>query len=200
MTDLNSQKLSRFAMSVNSDVSEQLAKIRRETAEEKTAILKAVEEKVLYECYSKIQKAVRKIEGKYRREAALEEQELRTEVLQCRNGLVKKMFEAVEEKIVDFVNSNKYEDFLIKQLGGEDLKGAIIRISEQDEKYIKTLREHSGCVVQIAEDIKLGGIALLYEDRGVIIDKTFDIALEEHRQNFFMNYSFKNAGGTVDDK
>lgn len=199
MTDLNSQKLSRFAMSVNSDVNEQIAKIRRESAEEKEAILKAVEEKVLYDCYNKIQKAVRKIEGKYRRASSLEEQELRTEFLQCRSDLIKKMFDAVEEKIISFVNSDKYEEFLLKQIECEDIKGAIIKISEKDEKYLKTLREHSGCDVQTADDIVLGGVAFLFEDKGIIIDKTFDNALEEHRQNFFLNYSFKNTGGTVNE-
>ena len=199
MTDLNSQKLSRFAMSVNSDVNEQIIKIRRESAEEKEAILKAVEEKVLYECYNKIQKAVRRIEGKYRRESALEEQELRTEVLQCRSGLIKKMFDAVEEKIINFVNSDKYEEFLLKQIKSEDIENAIIKISEKDEKYIKTLSEHSGCVVQTDSAIVLGGVMLLFEDKGIIIDKTFDNALEEHKQNFFLNYSFKNTGGTVNE-
>lgn len=191
MSDMNSQKLSRFAQSVNADINEQIAAIRRETAEEKENILKAVEEKVLYECYQKIQKSKRKIEGRHRREAALKEQELRREVLTQRNVYVKRIFESVEEKIINFVNSDKYEDYLISQLKDVKLDGAVVKISENDRKYMKSLCENSGCSVQVDEDIKLGGIAIYFEEKGIIIDKTFDNALEEQKQSFYTNYSFR---------
>ncbi len=191
MSDMNSQKLSRFAQSVNADINKQIADIRRETAEEKENILKAVEEKVLYECYQKIQKSKRKIEGRYRRANALKEQELRRNVLMQRNEYVRNIFKAVEEKIINFVNSDKYEDYLISQLKHINLEGGIIKVSENDHKYMKGICGSSGCSVQVDEDIKLGGIAIYFEEKGIIIDKTFDSALEEQKQCFYSNYSFK---------
>lgn len=193
MPDMNSLKLSRFAMSVNADINEQINQIKRETSEEKDNILKAVEEKVLYECYEKIQKNKRKVEGRHRRADALKEQEMRTELLMQRKNYVEKIFDAVVEKINNFVNSEKYESYLINQLKDINLEGAVIKVSENDGKFIEKLSKSADCPVQTDENIKLGGIAVYFEEKGIIIDKTFDNALEEQKQNFYTNYSFKSS-------
>lgn len=193
MTEIYSQKLERFAASVNSEIEEQIEKIQQDSLTQKQELLKKTEDRVLNESYARIQKAVRDIESKYRRISALREQELNTETLKYRNELVKKIFEAVETKIIEFTQSEKYEGFLIKQLENENTEGAVVKISERDMKFRESLEKTSGCTVEADSDIELGGITLLFEKKGIVIDKTFDNALEEHRQSFSSKYSFKKT-------
>ena len=193
MTEIYSQKLKRFAASVNSEIEEQIEQIQQDSLTQKQELLNKTEDRVLNESYTRIQKSVRDIESKYRRIFALREQELNTETLKYRNELVKKIFEAVESKIIEFTQSEKYEGFLIKQLEKENVKDAVIKISDRDMKFRESLEKASGCTVEADSDIELGGIALFFEKKGIVIDKTFDNALEEHKQSFSSRYSFKKT-------
>ncbi len=193
MTEIHDRKLKRFKASVNAEIEGQIEQIEQQALEEKAQILKAAEDRILNDSYIRIQKAVKEIEGKYRRMTALHEQELRTEVLKHRNTLVKMIFAFVEQRINGFVNSQEYEKFLVKQIENENTQGAVIKVSEKDLKYKQTLEKASGCKVEADDDIVLGGIALFFEEKGIIIDKTFDNALDEQKQTFSSRYSFRTS-------
>ncbi|MGN0612675.1 MAG: V-type ATP synthase subunit E [Porcipelethomonas sp.] len=191
MTENQAEKLARFASSVDFEVEEKIKKIRQDSLSEKTKLLKQTEDKALSEAYTRIQRAVRETEGKYRRITALKEQELRTEALKHREALSKKIFEAVEKKLSDFTKSDKYKAFLENQLKNEDVSGAVIKISERDEGYADMLHRLSGCPVETEKDIRLGGIEIFFPDRGIIIDKTLDSAFDEQKNSFTAKHSFK---------
>ncbi len=197
MADNNVQlMLSRFEKSVNTDVNAQIFKMTRDATEEKERFLKTVEERTLYDCYQTIQKAVRKTESNYRRLGALRQHQINTDLLKHRDSLVTRIFDAIKNRIEEFVNSDEYDDFLLKQLKNENTNDAVIRVSEADSK--REVLKKTGCEVVVDNDIVLGGIALFYEDRGIIIDKTFDTALQQQKQDFYINYRFITTGGTVD--
>ncbi len=192
MTEIHSKKLRRFAASVNFEIEEQIEQIKENAEIEKEELLKNTEERVLQESFIRIQKAVKDIEYKYRRAEALQEYEYNIEVLKHRSVLIKMIFAFVEQKIIGFVQSEGYGDFLIKQLENEDLSGAVIKVSEKDMKYAQALEKASGCSVEADEDIVFGGIALYYEEKGIINDKSFDTALNEQMQSFSSKFSFKD--------
>ncbi len=192
MIENQAEKLSRFASSVNLEVDEKIQLIEKQALSEKSELLEKTEDRVLEEAFLKIQKAVRDTEGKYRRKIALKEQELRSETLKHREELSRKIFEAVEEKIINFTNSDKYGSYLKKQLENESLDDAVIRMSEKDlQKYSETVKNITGCPLEADENIHLGGLMVLYKSKGIIIDMTLDSLFEEHKDNFSAKYSFE---------
>ena len=191
MIENQAEKLSRFASSVNLEVNEKIQLIEKQALDEKYELLEKTENKALEEAYVKIQKAVRETEGKYRRNIALKEQKLRTDVLKHRDELSQKIFKSVEEKIIDFTNSDKYSIFLRKQLENEDLKEAVVKLSEKDmKKYSQIIADISKNPPEIDNDIQLGGVLIVYNDRGIIIDKTIDSFFEERKNSFSSEYKF----------
>lgn len=191
MSENQAEKLSRFVSSVNLEVDEKIQLIENKALAEKSELLEKTENKALEEAYSRIQKAVREIEGKYRRSIALKEQELRTDVLRHREELSRKIFESVREKIISFTNSDKYEIFLKKQLENEDLNGAAVKLAEKDlEKYGKLIENITGHLPEADNDIQLGGVLIVYNSKGIIIDKTLDSFFEERVNSFSSEYNF----------
>lgn len=191
MSDIFNEKLMRFASSVNSEIDEKIEQIKQQAEAERTVYFQKTEDRVLLECYEKIQKAVRDIESKYRSVAALCEQESYAQVLKSRKALVDKIFDNVKERIIEFTASDKYISYLKKQLENENLTGAVIKISPRDAKYKTALADFSGCTVEEDSDIRLGSLIIFYEDKGIINDKTFDNALEEQKRSFTSKYNFK---------
>lgn len=191
MIENQAEKLSRFASSVNLEVDEKIQLIEKQALDEKSELLEKTENKALEEAYVKIQKAVRDIEGKYRRNIALKEQKLRTDVLKHRDELSHKIFETVEEKIIKFTNSDRYQSYLKKQLENEDLKDAVIKLSEKDiKKYGKVIENITKSSLEADSDIQLGGLLIVYNNKGIIIDKTIDSYFEECKNSFSSKYKF----------
>ena len=192
MIENQAEKLSRFASSVNLEVDEKIQLIEKQALNEKSELLEKTEDRVLEEAFFKIQKAVRDIEGKYRRKNALKEQSLRSEILKHREELSRKIFEAVEEKIKKFTDSDRYEIFLKKQLENKNLDDAVIKMSEKDlQKYSETVKNIIKCPSEADENIQLGGLTILYKSKGIIEDMTFDSLLEEHKESFSAKYNFE---------
>lgn len=191
MIENQPEKLNRFASSVKTEVDEKIQLIEKQTLEEKSEMLEKTENKILEEVFLKIQKAVRDTEGKYRRNIALKEQSLRTDILKHREGLSNKIFDAVKEKIIAFTDSDKYEAFLEKLLQNEDMTEAEIRLSEKDmQKYSEIIKNKTGCIAKSDNDIRLGGIQIVYKSKNIIIDKTLDSLFEEQKERFYSEYNF----------
>ncbi len=191
MIENQPEKLNRFASSVNTEVNEKIKLIEKQTLEEKSEMLEKTEDKILEEAFFKIQKAVRDTEGKYRRNIALKEQNLRTDILKHRESLSNKIFDAVKEKIISFTDSAQYEAFLESLIQNEDITDAEIRLSEKDmKKYGEIITNKTGCSTKSDNDIRLGGIQIVFESKNIIIDKTLDSLFEEQKERFYSEYNF----------
>lgn len=193
MDEVKAQKLDRFTRSVNIEVGKNITKIIDEANKLNCEKQKKVEDDSLLDAYNRIQKSVRETEAKYRRMYALAEQEYRMDSLKHRDELSRKIFNDVEEKLSLFASSDEYENYLMKLLNGEKLsENIVIALSPKDEKYGEKLKEKYGYKIELDDSIELGGLSIIDSERGLIIDKTFDNALEEQRKSFSSRYSFKS--------
>ena len=184
--------LHRFTNSVNLEVDMQIDEVIAEAEQQRKEMLERAENDALNDAYKKIQKAVKKIEAKYHRNYAKKEQELKNELLMHRDSLIKSIFDAVTEKVQEFVNSDEYTDYLISLIKTESVPfGATILLSKKDMIHKEKIMSVVGyCVVEEDPTISLGGLSILNKDTATIIDKTLDTALKENRKSFSRNYSF----------
>ncbi len=188
------QKLDRFTESVNSEVDEHISSIIDEANRLSSEKLSKTEDDELLDAFNKIQKSVRDIESRYRRLYALEEQKCRMDVLKHREVLANEIFANVKKKIYDFAASEKYGDYLLEAVKGEKLSdSAVVVISPKDEKYGIIITEKYNYKFRTDESIELGGLMLVDDEQGLIIDKTFDSELEEQKKSFSSRYSFKSG-------
>lgn len=193
MDELQTEKLDKFVNSVNNEVDEKINKIISEAELQKKIQIQKTEDEALLNAYNKIQKSVREIESKYRRMLALKQQQLKSDSLRQREVLAESIFESVKKQICLFTDSEKYQNYLISLVKNEDVrKNSVIMISEKDMKYSEILNNMFKCKVELDTEIEIGGITIVDNDNGIVIDKTLDSAFEEQRKSFSSRYKFRN--------
>lgn len=195
MDETQAKKLEKFNESVNAEVEEHIGKMMDEVKQASMESLKKAEDDALLEAYNKIQRAVKDIEAEYRRNYALEEQKFRMDSLRHREELSQRIFDHVEKKLTDFVSSEKYGDYLMRTAEAEKLsESSVVAVSARDMKYVEKIREKYGCQIKADESIEIGGLMFIDPELGMMIDKTFDSALEDQKKTFSSRYSFKTEG------
>ena len=119
---------------------------------------------------------------------------MKKSILRCREELSDKVFAKVEEKLSEYRGTNAYADTLIKKLLVLNVgNGSEIRLAPDDMKLADVLKK-----VVKADDIsfipdssiKLGGFSVYSKEKGTIIDKTFDLAVEEQKSLFVSSNAF----------
>lgn len=192
MDEMQTEKLERFTESVNIEVEEHITKLIDEANEQSRLTLKKAEDEALLDAYNKIQKCVKETESKYRKMYAVEEQKMRMDSLRHRDELSEKIFSDIESKLYSFAKTSSYADFLMKIASEEKYSAnAVFALSPNDKEFCGKLSEKTGCKVVLDESIKIGGAMIIDSERGFIIDRTFDNALQEQKKSFSSKYSFK---------
>ena len=114
-----------------------------------------------------------------------------------REKLADKVFENVVKKLEEYRSGEAYGRWLtnaaksVKESYPDESATAFI--SPKDEKYAAEIEKCSGFDVQLKPTILLGGITICLNDRNIVLDSTFDTAVEEERQRFCRNSDFAAA-------
>lgn len=188
------EKLQKFIDAVNSEIDVKVEKLLDEAEEEKKNIIAAAEERSESTAEQHISAVTKKTGNKYVLEVAHAELEMKKKILRHREKLSNMVFDAVRERIAEYRKTSAYFDGLVKSLvlvnAGD---GAEVRLSPEDMKYAddlkKAVKAQNVTFVQ-DESIKLGGLAVYSAEKGTIIDKTFDLAVEEQRSDFVAGNNF----------
>lgn len=191
------QKLSRFQDTVFSEADEKIDAMKTEADEyEKTELDKA--KQLEYDkIFTYMQEKVHDLQWENRREVTKKNLEAKRKTLEFRNSLVNNVFEECENKLKEFVLSDKYEDYLIKKIKDATEKfncnDSVVSVSKQDMKFEKQILsiEKIKSVVEDRSNL-LGGFKLINNETGLLLDETIASQLEKQR-----TYFYKNSGLTV---
>ncbi len=188
------EKLSKFIEAVNDEIDTQIEQILKEAEEEKEVIISAAIENSDATVKGQLSARTKKAENKFAREISAAEFSAKKEVLIYRDELIEKVFSSVAEKLLAYKNSDDYVDTLVKKIVMLSIEEeAEIMLSPADMKYADILAKavKSEKVKFIADDnIKIGGVSVYLINSGIIIDKTFDLALEEQKSIFVSSNAF----------
>lgn len=190
----DNEKLQRFMEAVNSEIDLKVEKLLDEAEEEKRNIIAAAEERSQSTAEQHISAVTKKTGSKYVMEISRAELDMKKNVLRHREELSDRVFDAVKERIAEYRKTSAYFDGLVKTLvlinAGD---GAEVRLSPDDMKYAADLKKavKAQNVTFVQDDgIKLGGLAVYSAEKGTIVDKTYDLSLEEQRSAFVAGNSF----------
>lgn len=109
-----------------------------------------------------------------------------------REELTDAVFTAASEKIRAFTESKEYAQFLKQKAGAlakYSYEHVTLYLRKEDESYLKAIMDAYGnsCEGKIDPSIQLGGLRLECDAKGIVIDETFDTALEEQKDWFYTN-------------
>lgn len=188
------EKLQKFICAVNDEIDEKVSAILGEAESAKESILAAAREESEEAAEKYISSARKKSGNRFVRDISRAELDMKKSVLRCREELSDRIFSEVEKKISEYRGSNEYADSLIKKLLILNVgAGTEIRLSPEDIKLADVLKRvvKAENVTFIPDSsIKLGGFSAYSREKGTIIDKTFDLAVEEQRNIFVGSNAF----------
>lgn len=181
------EKLQKFIAAVNGEVEMRVGEILAEAENEKKRIISAAEEKGRNEAEKYLDEKKRNSGRDFVREISRAELDAKREVLLYREELTEKLFSDVKGRIEAYRKTDAYLKKLEEMLASSDISGnAEIRLAPEDMKHADKLKKSVPSSVEIKTDsnIRLGGLSVYFRDKGIVIDKTFDLALEEQREEF----------------
>ncbi|MBP1561614.1 MAG: hypothetical protein J6C96_10315 [Oscillospiraceae bacterium] len=192
--DMNNEKLQKFIDAVNSEIENKVNDMLAEAEAEKKSILDEAERESQEAAEKHLNVNSKKNENRFVRDISKAELNMKKEVLQHRDELTAKVFAVVEQKIAEYRGTPKYVDMLIKKLLLIQVtEGSEIYLSPEDMKYADTLKKAiraENVTFLPDEKIRLGGISVYNKQKGVISDKTFDLAVEEQKRIFTNSNAF----------
>lgn len=196
MTD-ETQKLRRFKDAVYTEAEGRVNSILAEAGKSKRDILEKAEQSVNSYKSAELARIDKEEEQRLVREISAARLEAQRKVLLHREKLADKVFENVAKKLEEYRSGEAYGSWLtnaaksVKESYPDESATAFI--SPKDEKYAAEIEKCSGFDVQLKPTILLGGITICLNDRNIVLDSTFDTAVEDERQRFCRNSDFAAA-------
>lgn len=119
---------------------------------------------------------------------------MKKSILRRREELSAKVFEAVEKRIAEYRQTNAYADGLVRTLLLMNVgEGAEVRLAPEDMKLAEALKKvvrAENVAFTPDSSIKLGGLSVYSKEKGTVVDKTFDLAVEEQKSSFVNSNAF----------
>ncbi len=165
-----SEEKQRILADIKRQITESNKKIKDEILKKSEQNLKLETEKVVYEKNKKLSKLA--IEAK-------------KEVIQKREELLLQMYNTLEQRLMEFTNSDKYNDWIISKITEAqsqlNTKDITIYISKKDENLIS---QRLKLKTLLDNEIRIGGCKVICEQKKVLIDNTLEKKLNEVFENF----------------
>lgn len=191
MIQQSPEKTKRFLKAINNAAMQKCTDIANQIDETTKLEMERAEVEASKNGHEKIRAAEEKIKSNSRSEIANYNLLKRKEIYEKRNKYQKQVFEEASIKISEFVKTDDYVTFIEKSLKGLSDKvgnNATVYISPNDKKYCDLIKEvFSEANVEIDNEIKLGGIKILDNDKGLLFDDTLDSRLLQQKDWFLIN-------------
>jgi V/A-type H+-transporting ATPase subunit E len=184
-------KLAKFTSAVLKDAEEQRSKILNEIDEYRRMQIEKAEEEILNDAYVMIQNEIALIKNKNSRQISLSELESRRKLLKLRDEISRSVFGDAAKSLHDFTATPKYVDYIcniIKKCAETFPAGkSVIQVRKEDLQYKDRLLSAFGrddAVCEASVNITIGGVIIYNHDKGIIVDETLDLKLENQKDWF----------------
>lgn len=118
-------------------------------------------------------------------------EETNRKLMSKRKELTDKVFAEAVSKLKDFTMGKDYKDYLIKKaktLAEKNYGHVVLYVSHRDEPFLSELcKAYGDCDGRVDAEIMIGGLRMECEDKGIVVDETFDTGIDEQNEWFYTN-------------
>ncbi len=188
-----SSKLKKFEAAVLDEITVKTQLIKHEAEDFKNSELEKNRDMQLLKSYNEIQQKSQEIKKNLKREVAKFGLDAKRDVLIKRNEITQKVFDSVTKKLLDFYNSDDYDEYIINKLQSfskaNPLSDVEIHVGERDFNNVQKLKDAYSLPCTFAEDksIKLGGFIVKGIKDSIYFDETLTNILAEQKEYFIQN-------------
>lgn len=125
------------------------------------------------------------------REIARINAEANAEMNKKRDEICDKVFESVKEKVIAFTDTdeyhNKMEQKVSEYLEKFNINEGVLEVKAENENFFKMILKDKNIKVTVSNGIKLGGFILSDEDKGIVINESYDELINDQKEWFHLN-------------
>lgn len=183
------EKLQSFSAIVLENANKQNEKKRAELEKEKDKLIDEKETELLEDAYEDIQKSVIQSRRENSERILKAEMDMKKELIMQREQIIDKVFDDVEQKLMEFAASPEYECWLVKRAAaaaaeiGEGSKD--VYVSNKDIKFKSALEKGVGGIKVCGTDEDfIGGVRVINTDKNICVNYSMKDMLEEKRGTF----------------
>lgn len=186
----NIEKIARFEEAINKE-SEAKAKAVLSAAENRAReAVSSADDVYLEKVYNFVSTETKNIKRKYAKLVSQKEFEASKSVFAHRSQAVEAFFEDMAKEISDFAKTPEYQQDLANLLSEIEKENGfasdtVAYVKAEDAEAVKKL--YPSLNVKADKKIKLGGVTVFYPNKSLYIDKTFDSAFEQQKDEFVNN-------------
>lgn len=184
------EKVSKFVQAITAYAEEQRDKILGEVESFKAERLQKAEQEVLTDAYQLIQKETADIRGEGIREMSRRDLAARKQILNRRREIMDDVFRRAADKLREYTANADYpsamKHALSQMVTALPADGTVYYLKAADASLLEELRGicPPGSRLELADDIRIGGIRAVNAEHGQLIDDTLDAKLEAQREWF----------------
>lgn len=182
-------KESKFLDAINRYAEKQKVMIGREVEEYKAEKIEQATEAGLQDAYQLIQRDIARRKSAIVTEYAQKKYDLRRSLFLQRQRMMDEVFAKATEKLLTYTSTDAYrEGFLRSAKKAAELVGDVPCVVLVNARDLALANDAAAVFAQatVQEDnsVRIGGVKVLCEEKGVLIDDTLDSRLDEQRQRF----------------
>lgn len=180
---------------IEREAASQENKLLQETQELREKAKEEIKLEVVREVQARFDKELASLQLKSTVASATDATKQRQDLINLRDGYVKTVFEGAKAKLIEFANSEQYEEFLLTKIKNVAQKynfdNAQILVSEKDKKYEAKILSAYGLKAEVLASAKLtiGGFILVNPKTSVVVDNSLSFILDDQ-----LDYFTRNSG------
>ena len=190
MEIIGAQNLKKIEELVNIAIEAQTDEILQKAQDECANIRAQSDSEELVSAIDNISVQQKQIAERCKSMAAKNQRDNLKKYLLLRQDCIDGIFEKATQKLLDFSKSENYGNYLLSLIKNEK-DGFVVLLAKKDMAYATLFDDNC----RESEDIKVGGLMLVYEDENIMIDKSFDSRLSDCREDFLNRYGKQILAG-----
>ncbi len=182
------EKLDLFYQSAIEDASEQKSQLLREYQESLDNTYKKFKRDARVKAEAVVQSEEEHLKREKNEVLSHTMKSVKKELAEATAKYCDEVFQSVDEKLVEYMQTEEYEDFLVEkikeavQFARKEEMTIYINASDEDKK--KRLEKKSGAVLTVSSIDFMGGVRAVVHAKNVLIDHSFTSGIEEQREGF----------------
>lgn len=186
----NIEKIARFEEAIKAESEAEANAVLSAAQTRAENAVSCADEEYLEKVYHMVSNETKNIKRKYAKLVSQKDFEASKAVFAHRSNVVEAFFEDMAKEISDFAKTEDYVKDLEKNLSETEKengfdKDTVIYVRAEDVEKVKKL--YPSLNVKSDKKIKLGGATVFYPQKSLYIDKTYDNAFEQQKEEFVGN-------------
>lgn len=170
----------------------EVKQIDREIADIREKALQTMESDAQREAGIARDQELRELQSEHAIRLSKLHEETNRKLMAKRKELCELVFSQAKDNIKTFTSSNEYRQMLIKKasaLANAPYEQVTFYVSKADEKYLSDIKKAYGkaCDTAVDADIQVGGMRMECIADGIVVDETFDTAMDDEKDWFYTN-------------